>query len=112
MEYTQNNPLPIPAWGETHAVESTIKTVFDWKYALQRHDLLGDNLRETFFTAEPVPNHADFEGIDGLGELLDHRDACLAKPSLQGFMCFLGTHQPQQPNACNGLALIHGRLGA
>jgi hypothetical protein len=40
VEYTQNNPLPIPAWGETHEVESTIKTVFDWKYALDEQKLM------------------------------------------------------------------------
>jgi len=40
MEYTQNNPVPIPAWGETHEVESTINTVFDWKYALDEQKLM------------------------------------------------------------------------
>ncbi len=40
MEYTQNNPLPRPASGTHHGVESTIKTVFDWQYALDEAKLM------------------------------------------------------------------------
>ena len=40
MEYTQRNPLPIPLAGATREIESTIKTVFDWRYALEEQQLL------------------------------------------------------------------------
>lgn len=40
MKYTQHNPVPLPAAGAAHGVEATIDTVFDWKYALERDDLL------------------------------------------------------------------------
>ena len=41
MQYTQNNPLPLakdsPAF---QSVTSTMQTVFDWKYALEKQNLL------------------------------------------------------------------------
>ena len=40
MEYTQRNPLPLPASGSLGTVQSTIDTVFDWEYALRRQNLL------------------------------------------------------------------------
>ncbi len=40
MEYTQRNPLPLPASGPLGAVSATIDTVFDWEYALRRQNLL------------------------------------------------------------------------
>ncbi len=40
MDYEQNNPLPVPAWGASHQVESTIKTVFDWQYELEEQKLM------------------------------------------------------------------------
>ena len=40
MDYQQNNPLPIPETGAYREVESTIKTVFDWQYALEDQKLM------------------------------------------------------------------------
>ncbi len=40
MDYTQNNPIPVPASGAFASVRSTIDTIFDWQYALERQDLL------------------------------------------------------------------------
>ncbi len=40
MEYTQRNPLPLPLTGATGEVLATIKTVFDWRYALEEQQLL------------------------------------------------------------------------
>ncbi len=40
MKYTQHNPLPLPASGPSRAVTSTLDTIFDWRYALKRQDLL------------------------------------------------------------------------
>ncbi|MCP3985327.1 MAG: ferritin-like domain-containing protein [bacterium] len=39
MNYTQHNPVPIPAMGEHQSIQATIDTVFDWKYALDRKNL-------------------------------------------------------------------------
>jgi hypothetical protein len=40
MEYTQRNPLPVPASGPTEAVLATFETIWDWEYALKRDNLL------------------------------------------------------------------------
>ena len=40
MQYPQRNPLPMPPSGAFHAVQGTIETVFDWKYALEKQNLL------------------------------------------------------------------------
>ncbi len=40
MKYPQHNPLPIPASGPSEAVTTTMDSVFDWKYALERENLL------------------------------------------------------------------------
>ncbi len=40
MKYTQRNPLPIPDIGPYERVAASMTTVFDWEYALRRHDLL------------------------------------------------------------------------
>lgn len=40
MEFEQRNPIPMPASGAYEKVSSTIDTVFDWRYALERQDLL------------------------------------------------------------------------
>lgn len=40
MDYTQRNPVPLPKVGATQSIRSTIDTVFDWKYALEKQKLL------------------------------------------------------------------------
>jgi len=40
MDYLQANPIPLPASGAFESVRSTIDTVFDWQYALERKNLL------------------------------------------------------------------------
>lgn len=41
MQYTQHNPLPLPAGRpEFESVRATIDTVFDWKYELKKQNLL------------------------------------------------------------------------
>ena len=41
MQYTQRNPLPLPAGGPAYeSVTSTMQTVFDWQYALEKQNLL------------------------------------------------------------------------
>src|SRR5690606_9224157 len=40
MDYVQKNPVPVPASGAFHDGEATIKTVFDWQYALKDQKLL------------------------------------------------------------------------
>ncbi len=40
MNYTQHNPLPLPKSGPQKAVTSTMDTVFDWQYALERETLM------------------------------------------------------------------------
>jgi len=40
MDYTQHNPVPIPEGGPYQNVQSTIKTVFDWQYALEEKQLM------------------------------------------------------------------------
>ncbi len=41
MKYEQRNPLPIPESGPSESVSTTMDTIFDWKYALERENLLG-----------------------------------------------------------------------
>jgi P-aminobenzoate N-oxygenase AurF len=40
LDYTQRNPLPLPASGPTETIRADFDTVFDWRYALERSDLL------------------------------------------------------------------------
>ena len=40
MEYQQNNPIPMPESGAFESVRSTIDTIFDWQYALEKKNLL------------------------------------------------------------------------
>lgn len=40
MKYEQHNPVPLPASGASHAVQSTIDSVFDWQYALEKQNLM------------------------------------------------------------------------
>jgi len=40
MQYEQRNPLPLPNGEVGHRVRSTIDTVFDWRYALEKKNLL------------------------------------------------------------------------
>jgi hypothetical protein len=41
VDYEQKNALPIPASGPAAYVPVTMDTAFDWKYALERRNLLG-----------------------------------------------------------------------
>ncbi|HVH17010.1 MAG TPA: ferritin-like domain-containing protein [Myxococcota bacterium] len=40
MNYTQRNPLPLPQGAALQSVRTTMESVFDWEYALRRHELL------------------------------------------------------------------------
>ncbi|MEZ4224295.1 MAG: ferritin-like domain-containing protein [Polyangiaceae bacterium] len=40
MDYSQRNPVPLPTMGATQSVRSTIDTVFDWQYSLERQKLM------------------------------------------------------------------------
>ncbi len=40
MKYLQKNPVPVPTFGASQAVQTTMETVFDWKYALEQQNLL------------------------------------------------------------------------
>jgi hypothetical protein len=40
VKYVQKNPIPVPAFGATQAVQTTMETVFDWKYALEQQNLV------------------------------------------------------------------------
>ncbi|MAE95640.1 MAG: hypothetical protein CL910_13360 [Deltaproteobacteria bacterium] len=40
MNYDQTNPVPIPSAGTHQSVDSTLTTIFDWEYALERKPLL------------------------------------------------------------------------
>jgi len=40
VKYVQKNPVPVPAFGATQAVQTTMETVFDWKYALEQQNLV------------------------------------------------------------------------
>ncbi len=40
MKYEQHNPLPLPKTGPSESVTGTMDTIFDWKYALERENLL------------------------------------------------------------------------
>ncbi len=41
MDYTQHNPCPLPDGEEFREIRATIDTVFDWKYELEKKNLLG-----------------------------------------------------------------------
>ena len=40
MNYSQRNPLPLPQGAALQSVQTTMESVFDWEYALRRHELL------------------------------------------------------------------------
>jgi hypothetical protein len=40
VQYSQRNPLPFPATGPSASVPSAFDTTFDWRYALERRNLL------------------------------------------------------------------------
>ena len=40
MKYEQKNRLPVPESGAFQTVKSTIDTVFDWQYALEKQNLM------------------------------------------------------------------------
>ena len=40
MQYTQRNPLPLPAGGAFEGLHATIDTVFDWQYEMKKQNLL------------------------------------------------------------------------
>jgi hypothetical protein len=40
VKYLQNNPIPIPSFGASTSVGTTMDTIFDWKYALEQQNLL------------------------------------------------------------------------
>jgi len=41
MKYEQKNPVPIPPTGAYSGVDATVRSVFDWEYALRKQNLLG-----------------------------------------------------------------------
>jgi hypothetical protein len=40
VKYTQHNPVPLPAGAVSHAVQTTMDSVFDWQYALEKQNLM------------------------------------------------------------------------
>jgi hypothetical protein len=40
VDYFQTNPVPIPTFGASTSVGSTMDTIFDWQYELARKDLM------------------------------------------------------------------------
>jgi hypothetical protein len=40
VKYIQNNPIPVPSFGASTAVATTMDTVFDWQYALENDGML------------------------------------------------------------------------
>jgi hypothetical protein len=40
VKYIQNNPIPVPSFGASTAVGTTLNTVFDWQYALEEQGLM------------------------------------------------------------------------
>ena len=43
MKYTQHNPVPLPAGAASHAVQTTMDSVFDWQYALEKQNRIDEN---------------------------------------------------------------------
>lgn len=40
MKYIQNNPIPVPSFGASTAVVTTMDSVFDWQYSLENDGML------------------------------------------------------------------------
>jgi hypothetical protein len=40
MKYQQQNPIPVPATGPFGEVDATLRSVFDWEYALRKQNLM------------------------------------------------------------------------
>ncbi len=40
MKYFQHNPVPLPSFGASQSVKTTMDSVFDWKYALEEQGLM------------------------------------------------------------------------
>jgi hypothetical protein len=73
MQYTQRNPLPIPAGGAFEGIKATIDTVFDWQYELRKQNLL--NLYEKGKTLAWNANDLDWSTDVDLERLVRQRVA-------------------------------------
>ena len=40
MKYFQKNPIPVPSFGASTSVVTTMDSVFDWQYSLEKQDML------------------------------------------------------------------------
>jgi hypothetical protein len=71
MKYFQNNPIPVPSFGASTAVATTMDTVFDWQYALENDGIMA--LYEKGKTATWNANDLDWSTEVDIQKMMDTR---------------------------------------
>src|SRR4029453_8668802 len=84
MQYTQNNPVPLPAGGAYEPLKATIDTVFDWQYALKKQNLL--NLYEKGKTLAWNANDLDWSTDVDLERMVRERVANGMAPMMNAML--------------------------
>ena len=99
MQFTQHNPIPLPASGAREKVPSAFDTVFDWEYRLADERLL--SLYEKGKAAAWNASDLDWDTPVDLEELLHAR----TDPEGDGFnellrtVCSVGRGKGEHPNS-------------
>jgi hypothetical protein len=117
VDYSQHNPLPIPASGSHESVASTTDTVFDWEYALRRRNLLA--LYEKGKTATWNANELDWSIEVDLEKMLRDRFQAGANQLFNAMLNPPRTLSPEEGmemnlnmNAWMLSQFLHGEQGA
>lgn len=84
MQYTQHNPLPLPAGGAFEPLKATIDTVFDWQYALKKQNLL--NLYEKGKTLAWNANDLDWSTDVNIERMVRQRVANGMAPMMNSML--------------------------
>jgi hypothetical protein len=84
MQYTQRNPLPMPASGAYESMKATIDSVFDWQYAIKKQNLL--NLYEKGKTLAWNANDLDWSIDVDPERLVGQRVANGLAPMINGML--------------------------
>ncbi len=78
MKYIQNNPIPVPSFGASTAVATTLDSVFDWQYSLENQGMMA--LYEKGKTATWNANDLDWSTEVDIQKMMDNR----AKSGMDG----------------------------
>ncbi len=71
MKYFQSNPIPVPSFGASTAVNTTLDTVFDWQYSLENDGMMA--LYEKGKTATWNANELDWSTEVNIEKMMAER---------------------------------------